>query len=146
MKTDVYSTLLYARKWPLVGKLAYFILKLLGAEVPLSVKIGPNCLLLHGGFGVVIHPKSEIEENVRIYPGVTLGRADIHIPAEKSKFEGIHIGKGAILASGARILCKEGTLSVGNGSVIGANAVLLESTGENEIWAGIPARCIGTRN
>jgi serine O-acetyltransferase len=145
MKTDVFTTLLYARNWPIVGKLAYFILKSLGVEVPLSVKIGPDCLLLHGGFGVVIHPKSEIEGNVRIYPGVTLGRTDIHLPAEQSKFEGIHIGQGAILTSGAKILCKEGTLAVGNGSIIGANAVLFESTGENEIWAGIPARCIGLR-
>ena len=27
----------------------------------------------------------------------------------------------------------------------GANAVLLSSTGENEIWAGAPARCVGRR-
>ena len=145
MKTDIHTTLLYARNLPIVGKLAYFMLKALGAEVPLSVKIGPDCLLLHGGFGVVIHPKSEIEGNVRIYPGITLGRADIHLPAEQSKFEGIHVGQGAILSSGAKILCKEGILSVGNGSIIGANAVLFESTGENEIWAGMPARCIGLR-
>jgi len=145
MKRDVYTSLLYARNWPLLGWLAYFTLKLLGAEIPRSVKFGPGCLLLHGGFGVVIHPKSEIESEVRIYPGVTLGRADIHVPAERSRFEGIHICQGAILASGARILCKEGILTVGKGSVIGANAVLLESTGENEIWAGIPARKIGSR-
>ena len=31
------------------------------------------------------------------------------------------------------------------GSVIGANAVLLQSTGQNEIWAGVPARLIGKR-
>jgi len=28
---------------------------------------------------------------------------------------------------------------------VGANAVLLQSTGENEIWAGIPAKCVGKR-
>ncbi|MFN2216239.1 MAG: serine O-acetyltransferase [Anaerolineales bacterium] len=145
MKKDVYTFLLYARSWPLLGKLAYFLLKMLGAEIPRSVKIAPGCLLLHGGFGVVIHPKSVIDGNVRIYPGVTLGRADIQIPADQSRFEGIHICQGAILTSGAKILCKEGTLTVGQGTVIGANAVLLESTGENEIWAGIPARKIGNR-
>jgi serine O-acetyltransferase len=37
-------------------------------------------------------------------------------------------------------------LRVGRGSVVGANAVLLESTGENEIWAGVPARRVGTRD
>jgi serine O-acetyltransferase len=35
---------------------------------------------------------------------------------------------------------------VRRGSVIGANAVLLESTGEYEIWAGIPAHCVGKRD
>jgi len=34
---------------------------------------------------------------------------------------------------------------VRRGTVVGANAVLLQSTGENEIWAGVPARCIGQR-
>ncbi|OGN75687.1 MAG: hypothetical protein A2X25_02655 [Chloroflexi bacterium GWB2_49_20] len=145
MKPDAYTFLLYARKWPILGGLAYFTLKLLGAEIPRSVKFGPDCLLLHGGFGVVIHPKSEFAERVRIYPGVTLGRADIQLPAQESAFEGIRVGADAILCSGAKILCKQGILTVGKGSVIGANAVLLESTGENEIWAGIPARCIGKR-
>jgi len=28
---------------------------------------------------------------------------------------------------------------------VGANAVLIDSTGENEIWAGIPARKVGLR-
>ena len=145
MKTDVYTFLLYARNWPFLGGLAYFLLKLLGVEIPRSVKFGPNCLLLHGGFGVVIHPKSELEGNIRIYPGVTLGRADIHLSADRSNFQGIHIGQDVILASGAKVLCKEGFLKIGRGTIIGANAVLLESTGENEIWAGIPAHCIGMR-
>jgi serine O-acetyltransferase len=34
---------------------------------------------------------------------------------------------------------------VGKGCVIGANAVLLESTGENEVWVGVPAKHIGDR-
>lgn len=121
------------------------MLKLLGAEIPPSVKFGVGCLLLHGGFGVVIHPKSEIGERVRIYPGVTLGRADIQHPADQSAFEGIRVEDDAILCTGAKILCKQGILTVGKGSLIGANAVLLESTGENEIWVGMPARCIGRR-
>ena len=34
---------------------------------------------------------------------------------------------------------KEGFLTVRKGSIIGANAVLMESTGEGETWAGVPA-------
>jgi serine acetyltransferase len=28
---------------------------------------------------------------------------------------------------------------------VGANAVLLQSTGENEIWVGVPAMLVGKR-
>jgi len=142
---DVYSHLVYARRWPLVGCLAYYVLKLLGVEIPLSVEIGRNFYLVHGGFGVVIHPHSTIGDNVKIYPGVTLGRADIHLPADQSAFDAIHIEEGAILAPGAKILCREGVLRVAAGTVVGANAVLLQSTSENEIWAGVPAVQVGLR-
>ena len=50
-----------------------------------------------------------------------------------------------ILGTGAKVLCSEGVLRVGKRTIVGANAVLLQSTGENEIWAGIPAKCIGRR-
>jgi serine O-acetyltransferase len=145
MPPDLYTSLLYARQKPLVGRLAYYLLKLTGIEAPLSVQIGPGCLLEHGGFGVVLHSKTIIGARVKIYPGVTVGRADIYRPAAQSLFEGVVIEDDAILCPGAKVLCKEGILRVGQGSVIGANAVLLQSTGENEIWAGVPARCVGRR-
>ncbi|MGB9521357.1 MAG: acyltransferase, partial [Anaerolineales bacterium] len=65
--------------------------------------------------------------------------------AEQSRFEGIVIEDDVILAPGAKVLCKEGVLRVARGTVVGANAVLLQSTGENEIWAGIPAHLVGKR-
>jgi serine O-acetyltransferase len=145
MNRDIYSRLVYARKNPLFGRIAYFFLKLLGVEIPLPVIVAENLELAHGGFGVVIHPNTTIGKRVKIYPGVTLGRADIYRPADQSKFEGIIIEDDTVLCPGAKILCKQGVLRVGRGSVIGANAVLLESTGEYEIWAGIPARCVGKR-
>ena len=144
-RRDIYTSLLYARNWSLFGGLAYLLLKLLGAEVPRSVSIGENVLLVHGAFGLVVHPHTRIGDGVKLYPGVTLGRADIHLPIEESKFEGIEIGENAIISPGAKVLCKEGVLVVGRGSVIGANAVLLESCGENEIWVGIPAQKISRR-
>jgi len=144
-KKDFYTRLVYARQLPLIGKLFYYLLKLLGSEIPVSVPIGPGFILEHGGHGVVVHSKAKIGANVHIYQGVTLGRADIYLPMEYSKFEGIEIGNDVILSPGCKILCKEGILKVGNGTVIGANAVLLSSTGEYELWAGSPARCVGLR-
>lgn len=144
-KMDFYTRLVFARQLPLIGKLFYFLLKLLGSEIPVSVPIGPGFILEHGGHGVVIHSKAKIGSNVHIYQGVTLGRADVYLPMEHSKFIGIEIGNDVILSPGCKVLCKEGVLKIGDGTVIGANAVLLESTGEDELWAGAPARRVGER-
>lgn len=145
MKQDIYTTLIYTRYNRILGKLSYYLLKLLGIEIPLSVQIGKNFLLLHGGNGVVIHPKTIIGNNVRIYNGVSIGRADIHVPKSQTLFKGIELSDDTIICTGAKVLCKKGILCIGKGSVIGANSVLFQSTGEDEIWAGIPARHIGTR-
>lgn len=143
---DFYTRLVYARNLPLLGHLAYYTLKLLGAEIPRSVRIGKSFELAHGGFGVVIHSATQIGDRVKVYPGVGLGRADIHRPASQSTFEGILVEDDVILAPGAKVLCNAGVLRLGRGTVVGANAVLLESTGENEIWAGVPARKVGMRS
>ena len=145
-KRDFFTALVYARRWLVLGRLAYVFLKLIGIEIPRSVPVGEDFELAHGGYGVVIHSSSKIGNRVKVYPGVTLGRADIHRQMKDSKFIGIVIEDDVILSPGAKILCKEGVLVVRQGTVIGANAVLLSSTSPNEIWAGVPARCVGVRD
>ena len=145
MPRDLVTSLAYARSWPILGRVAYYALKFLGVELPRSVPIGRDLEIAHGGFGIVIHSKAVIGEGVKIYPGVSLGRADIHKPMAESNFEGIVLEDDVILSPGSKVLCKEGVLRVSRGTVLGANAVLLQSTGEDEIWAGIPARKIGSR-
>ncbi|MDX9993256.1 MAG: hypothetical protein RBS68_14540 [Anaerolineales bacterium] len=142
---SIYERLVYARKSRFFGKAAYFLLKLLGMEIPVSVAIGPGVLLHHGGVGIVIHPKTVIGARVGIYPGVTLGRADVYRPAAESAFEGILIEDDVILGAGSKILGDQGLLRVRRGTVVGANAVLTQSTAENEIWAGVPAKKVGAR-
>lgn len=136
-KHGLYGTLLYLRNFSFLRRIVYFALKLLSIEIPVSVQIGRELILVQGGFGIVIHPKTTIKDNIRIYPGVTLGRGDVHrIPAE-SHFE-------ANIGTGAKVLCSKGILVVGYDTVLGANAVLTCCTGDGEIWAGIPARKVGT--
>ncbi len=121
-------------------KVSYLFLKLIGVEIPLSVRIGSGLVLAHWANGLVVHNSTVIGDDVRIYQGVTIGRGDVHIHRHR-KIK-IVIQNGAILCAGAKILCTGDMLVVGENSVIGANSVLLNSTGNNEIWAGIPARKI----
>jgi serine O-acetyltransferase len=145
MARDLPTFLVYARQWPILGRLAYYTLKLLGVELPHSVPVGEDFELAHGGFGVVIHSRTVIGNRVKIYPGAGVGRADIYRPASQSRFEGIVIEDDVILSPGCKVLCSDGVLRIRRGTVVGANAVLLQSTGEDEIWAGVPARCIRRR-
>ena len=144
-RRDFYSALVYARGVPVIGAFAYFLLKLMGVEIPRSVEFGKDFILVHGGFGVVIHPDTTIGDGVKIYPGVTLGRADIHLSIEDSPFKGIFVEDEVILSPGAKVLGGEGLMHIRKGTIVGANAVLLESTKPGEIWAGVPARRVGKR-
>jgi len=115
-------------------------------DLPVEVKIGKHVEFAHNSVGTVIHGKTTIEDNVKIYQNVTLGIADIYSSNPDRELGRFVIKEGAVIGAGAKIICKKGVLIVGENSVIGANAVLLNSTGPGEIWAGIPARCIGTRH
>ena len=121
--------------------------KLLGVEMPISVRV-PNDLeeLAHGGFGRCHSPPYHHRRPGEDLPRRRVGRLpDVHLPAAQSAFECIQVQDDVILGTGAKVLGKQGALRIGRGSVIGANAVLLQSTGEYEIWAGLPACCVGRR-
>lgn len=145
-RRDIPTTLVYARSIPFIGWFAYYLLKIIGIEKPRSVAIGEDFTLVHGGYGVVIHRDSVIGDRVKIYPGVVLGRADIHLAADISKFEKIIIENNVILAAGSKVLGKVGEMRVAERTVLGANAVLLESSSLGGTWAGIPTRRIGDRD
>lgn len=121
------------------------LLALYGVEVPAEVEVGKNLRMLHRGFGTVIHPRTTIGDDVRIYHGVTIGRGDPWVPGDEARMDRIVIGDGAVLCPGAKIICSEGTLTVAPGTIVGANAVLTKSTEPNSIWAGVPARPVGQR-
>lgn len=126
-----------------IGNIFDVMLKIIGLDIGKNAQIGRNVNFEHRGMGTVIGNSAIIDDNVTIYHNVTIGRADVHIKSENMK--GIHLKNNAIICAGAKILCKNGTLTVGENSIIASNAVLLESTGDNEIWGGIPAKKIGIR-
>lgn len=140
--------LLRATRWPIVGRPAYLALKLLGVEFPRAVDWEGPIELAHGAVGLVVHRDTRIGRGVILMPGVVIGRADSWIPPERVAHLGgrVIIGDEVTVGAGAKVLYSAGQeLVVAQGSVVGANAVLRESTGPYEIWAGIPARRVGLR-
>lgn len=132
------------RKRKVLSKIISHILIRKGIDIPPEVQIGENVKFPYNSIGTVIHNYTIIEDNVKIYQNVTIGRADIYKKATSSKMKSIIIKENAIICAGAKVLCKEGILTIGKNSIVAANAVLLNSIGDNEIWAGIPAKKVKT--
>lgn len=127
------------------SQLVHHLLCLRGTDISPKATLGPGLHLKHGGIGVVMHAQTRLGSGVTVYQGVTIGRGDIW--RETSPFGGWDIGDDVILCAGA-VLIASGPepLSVGAGTVVGANAVLSQSTGPGEVWAGVPARRVGMRS
>ena len=130
------------RKGKILSKIISHILLNKGIDIPPEVIIGNNVKFPHNSVGTVIHNNTVIEDNVRIYQNVTIGRSDIFRPYKESKMKNIIIKENAIICAGAKIFCKEGTLTIGRNSIVAANAVLLNNNEDNEVWGGIPAKKI----
>lgn len=126
-------------------RIARELMLLYGLDVPAEIVVGKNLILQHRGMGTVFHPDVVIGDNVTIYHQVTLGRADAHVPREQSPMHAIIVSDHAILYPGCKILGGPGDTTVGEGSIVAANAVLTRSTGDWEIWAGIPAVKVADR-
>ena len=138
--------LIRARTLPVLGAIAHQVLALYGVELPSTVRIGQGFRLVHHGFGTVIHPAVTIGDRVTIFHQVTVGRADaVVVSGAETKFEHIEIGDDVVLYPGAKVLGRAGVTRIGAGTIVAANAVVTGSTGEWEIWAGVPARKIGER-
>ncbi len=116
---------------------------LFGLDVPPQVEIGRDVEFVHNGIGTVIHPTTVIGDGACICQNVTVGDATNWPGYDGTgQFEGVVVGEGAMICAGAKVLGSDGLLCVGKGTVVGANAVLTQSTGDNEILAGVPARMI----
>ncbi|MEO5920955.1 MAG: hypothetical protein ABIQ01_07415 [Pseudolysinimonas sp.] len=133
----------------IIGRVAYLWLKQLGVEFPRGVEWDGPIELAHGAVGLVVHAATRMGRNVILMPGVVIGRSDSWIPPAKVAHLGgrVVIGDDVTLGAGSKVLYESGQeLIVAEGTIVGANAVLRQSTRPYEIWAGIPARRIGVRD
>lgn len=134
--------LVYRRKSSIARQV---LLLAFGVEVHPRTEVGPDLLMQHRGQGIIITPKTRIGSGVTIFQQVTIGRQAIDGTDDEVGFESIEIGDQAVLCAGARVLGGVGVTRVGTGTIIAANAVLTRSTGDWEVWGGVPAKKIADR-
>jgi len=101
-------------------------------EIYYSSEIGRDFKVVHG-IGTVIGARVKIGDNVTVYQNVTIGDK-----GDKSRGRP-SIGDNAIIYAGSKIL---GDITLGDGVIVGANAVVLHSFAKNSVIAGVPARLI----
>jgi serine O-acetyltransferase len=100
-----------------------------GVEIHPAAEIGEALFIDHGA-GVVIGETAEIGDNVTLYQGVTLGgtgfaRGKRHPTVESD----------VVVGSGAKLL---GPITVGRGSKVGANSVVIHDVPANSTVVGNP--------
>lgn len=104
-----------------------------GIEIHPGAKIG-NGLFIDHGMGVVIGETAEIGDHCTIYHNVTLGGTGKH----KGKRHPT-LGHNVLVGAGAKLL---GPFKVGDGAMIGANAVVLHNVPENGTVVGVPGKLV----
>ena len=119
--------------------IAYFLFKLTeivtGVSFPASAKIGKGIHVGHFG-ATIVHSHAVIGENCSIGNNVvigTKGQGDNGTPI---------IGNNVFIGVGSKIL---GSVNIGDGANIGANAVVLEDVPEGSTVVGIPAKVVKVR-
>lgn len=104
-----------------------------GIEIHPAAKIAPGVFIDHGS-GVVIGETTEVETGCVIYQGATLGGT-----GKESGKRHPTIRKNCIISCGAKVL---GAIEVGEGSRIGAGAVVLKNIPPYATVVGVPGRIV----
>lgn len=91
-------------------------------------QIGEGLYIQHG-FSTIISAKS-IGKNCFINQQVTIGYEGDESPV---------IGDNVRICAGAKVI---GGVHVGDGAIIGANAVVIKDVSPNSTWGGVPAKVI----
>ncbi|WP_317912895.1 serine acetyltransferase [Carnobacterium maltaromaticum] len=104
-----------------------------GVEIGINTSIGNGFLIAHLN-GIVIGDGTMIGENFTIFQQVTLGQKNNKYPILK---DNVTIYPGAKLIGG---------ISIESHSIIGANAIVVQDVGMNEIYVGPSAKLITSYN
>ena len=113
--------------------LSHVLRFLTGIEIHPGAILGPRFFIDHG-MGVVIGETSEVGADVTLYHGVTLGGTSLN----KGKRHPT-LGDKVVVGAGAKIL---GAITIGEGTRVGANAVVVKSVPPNSVVVGVPGQVV----
>src|SRR5450631_444619 len=102
-----------------------------GITIGSTAKIGRRLCIEHHGC-IVIHGATVIGDDCLIRHGVTIGNS-----GTEDLFGAPRIGNRVQMGAGAKIL---GRITIGDGVIIGANAVVVHDVPDNVAVGGVPAR------
>lgn len=127
----------YSVRPALLRKLCSFVYRVLykiiqiitGIELPCEAIVGRNFVIDHFG-GIIVSGYARFGDNCRIRNGVVVGLRRVEEPVAPI------IGNNVDIGAGAKLL---GPIRIGDNSIIGANAVVIEDVPENSIAIGVPA-------
>lgn len=104
-----------------------------GIEIHPAARIGRRFFIDHG-MGVVIGETAEVGDNCTLYHAVTLGGTSW----EKGKRHPT-LGNDVVVGAGAKVL---GPITIGAGSRIGSNAVVVKDVPPRSTVVGVPAHVV----
>jgi serine O-acetyltransferase len=106
----------------------------IGIDIPPNV-IGKGLYIVHRGI-IVISAEASIGEHCHLFQNVTIGVNLRHC--------GPKIGNNVTFCTGSTVV---GPIVIADGTTIGANSFVSKDISvENQVWGGVPAHLIKTKN
>ena len=105
----------------------------IGIEIPATTRIGPG-LVIHHGYGIVVHPKTVMGRDCVLLHGVTMGvRKRDELDQLPTLGDKVEVGAGSMVLGG---------VTLGDGVIVGAATMVTKDVPTGAIVVGNPMRIL----